>query len=50
MNAPTKRSSGHKKLNPFFMTEAELSGRREGAGAGADGGSGPAVARRNVRS
>ena len=32
------------------MTEAELSGRREGAGAGADGGSGPAVARRNVRS
>ena len=33
-NAPTKRSSGHKKLNPFFMTEAEYkrtAGRREGA-------------------
>ena len=24
LNVPTKRSSGHKKLNPFFMTEAEF--------------------------
>ena len=24
LNVPTKRSSGHKKLNPFFMTEPEF--------------------------
>ena len=24
LNFPTKRSSGHKKLNPFFMTEPDF--------------------------
>ena len=24
LNVPTKRSSGHKKLNPFFMTEPDF--------------------------
>ena len=54
LNAPTKRSSGHKKLNPFFMTEAEFE-RTEGAGAGADRSSntspgfGKAVAKRECK-
>ena len=53
-NAPTKRSSGHKKLNPFFMTEAEFKrtdgGSQSHVGARAGNfGSGTAVAKQDCK-